>query len=92
MIIALIDEAVASGAGVIVACRELGITARTVQRWRQQPRGQDKRHGPMRSAGNALSENEWAHIRSLATAPEFVDLSPHQLVAETGRYGYLRGI
>ena len=87
MIIALIDEAVASGAGVIVACRELGITARTVQRWRQQPRGQDKRHGPMRSAGNALSENEWAQIRSLATAPEFVDLSPHQLVAKLADMG-----
>ena len=87
MTLALIDEAVAAGAGFIRACQELGLASRTVQRWRLAPEGEDQRRGPVRRAGNALSDDEWAQIRSLATSPEFVDLSPHQLVAKLSDMG-----
>ena len=33
----LIDEAVCSGARQALACRELGVAARTLQRWRSNP-------------------------------------------------------
>ena len=72
----------ASGAGFVRACQALGLAGRTVQRWRQAPEGEDRRCGPLSCAGNALSEAEREQIRSFATAPEFVDLSPHQLVAK----------
>jgi len=36
--LALLDEAVTSGARLVKACKILGIAARTVQRWRQRGR------------------------------------------------------
>ena len=85
MILVWVGEAVASGARFARACQELGVAGRTVQRWRQAP--EDRRRGPLSRAGNALSEAEWEQIRSFATAPEFVDLSPHQLVAKLADMG-----
>ncbi len=87
MTLALIDEAVAAEAGFTRACQELGLASRSVQRWRLVPEGADQRRGSVRRAGNALSDGEWAQISSLATAPKFVDLSPHQLVAKLSDMG-----
>jgi putative transposase len=87
MTLALVDEAVSAGAGFVRSCEELGIAARTVQRWRREPEGEDKRRGPLTRAGNALSEAELEQVRALVTAPEFVSLSPHQLVAKLADMG-----
>lgn len=83
----LLEEAVAAGARQDEACAVLGLDARTVQRWRARPDGGDRRRGPTTPPANALSAEDRAKIRALATAPEFVDLSPHQLVAKLADMG-----
>ena len=43
MILALLDEAVKAGSREEQACEVLGIELRTVQRWRSEGVGEDKR-------------------------------------------------
>jgi putative transposase len=78
--IALVEEAVKGGARLESACKEAGIDARTVQRWRRDPEGEDRRRGPHGRPGNALSAEEEQDIVDLLTSPEYVDLSPNQVV------------
>ena len=47
MILTLVDEAVGSGARLRSACHELGLSVRTIQRWREPNGGEDRRHGPV---------------------------------------------
>lgn len=82
MIFALVDEAVASGARLESACRELGIDARTFQRWRGKPEGDDGRQGPNTRPANALTEVEEQDLLGLLNSEEYMDLSPHQVVAK----------
>lgn len=82
MIVALVDEAVAAGARLESACKELGIDARTIQRWRREPDGEDDRHGPKTRPANALSAAEEKDILGLLNSQEFSELSPHQVVAK----------
>jgi len=43
----LLDEAVAAGCRLSLACREIDLDPRTVQRWRKQGQGgEDRRKGP----------------------------------------------
>lgn len=54
-VMTLIDEAVDNGARQIEACKELDISARTLQRWRIQP--EDRRPQALRPVpANKLSE------------------------------------
>jgi putative transposase len=80
VILELIDEAVVAGARRARACKVAGLDTRTVERWRQRPDGDDLRRGPTTRPATALTADEEAKIIELATAPEFVGLSPHQLV------------
>ena len=80
MILQLLDEAVAAGARRVRACEVAGLDVRTVERWRKRPDGDDLRRGPSTRPSNALTEDEAARIVEIATAPEFVGLSPHQIV------------
>jgi putative transposase len=85
----LIDEATAAGASQAAACGVLGLDPRTVQRWRGQGIGDDRRAGPRTAAPNALSAAERAEILKVATSPEYRDKSPKQIVpllADKGRY------
>ena len=82
MIVALVDEAVAAGARLESTCNEIGIDARTIQRWRRDPDGEDDRHGPKTRPANALTAAEEKDILSLLNSPEFSELSPHQVVAK----------
>jgi putative transposase len=82
VIIALVDEAVTAGAALESACSELGIDARTIQRWRKEPDGDDRRQDPKKRPANALTDAEEKDIMSLLKSTEFVDLSPHQVVAK----------
>jgi len=90
MIMQLIDEAVESGARLVRACDTLGLTLRTVQRWRQQgDRGFDRRLGPKTSPRNKLSPTERKAVLDAANRPEHRDLSPKQIVprmADAGVY------
>ncbi len=79
--LSLINEAVATGCRHSVACTELGLDPRTVQRWRTQPDGgRDARRGPGTPPKQKLSPKERAHVLEVANAPEFRNLSPKQIV------------
>ncbi|RWA45664.1 integrase [Cupriavidus sp. UYMSc13B] len=86
--IALIDEAVKSGASQITACKELGLKERTLQRWRKKP--EDGRPGAARPVpANKLSEAERQAVLAAANQPGYESLTPHQIVpklADEGRY------
>lgn len=80
MTLGLVDEAVAAGARQAKVCELLGLDVRTVQRWREQAIGEDRRAGPKRAAANRLSSREEQEIFRVVNAPEYRDLSPKQLV------------
>lgn len=89
MILGLVDEAVGAGARLNRACEELGIDPRTVQRWKGQGIGDDRRAGPKRPPANKLSPKERARVLAIANAPEHRDLGPKQIVprlADQGEY------
>ncbi|MCG5549048.1 IS3 family transposase [Halorhodospira halochloris] len=82
----LIDEARANGARLEPACRELGITPRTYQRWKRVDEGSgvkaDQRPlTPRPTPPNALTTEEKAAILEACHRPEHADLPPAQIVA-----------
>ena len=90
--VALIDEAVASGARLFKACAELGLCRRTYRRWHAAP-GEVKADGRPEAVrplpANALSEAERAQLIEVACQPEFANLPPSQIVptlADRGEY------
>ncbi|WP_157370678.1 IS3 family transposase [Vulgatibacter incomptus] len=88
VILELLDEAVVSGARFERACEEIGLSARSVQRWRAGAED-DLRCGPLTAPRNKLSEAEQQRILALVTSPRFRDLSPAQIVpllADEGTY------
>lgn len=89
MILAALTEARAAGARLDAACRVIGVSARTIQRWKRHPDVDDRRCGPRHRAGNALNAREEGQVLALLTSPEYGHLSPKQLVprlADEGRY------
>lgn len=84
--IKLIDEAVAAGARQVGACEELGLTERTLQRWRRQP--QDRRPcAPRRQPRNKLSDAERQAVLDAASRPDCASLTPHQIVPKLADQG-----
>jgi transposase InsO family protein len=84
----LVEAAVSSGARREQACASLGLSARTMERWRDGA-VEDGRQGPISSPANKLSDAERAEVVSLVTSPRFRDLSPNQIVpllADEGRF------
>lgn len=89
MILAALGDARAAGARLRPACAVIGISPRTIERWRQQPLRVDQRRGPRRRPGNALTLTEEARILAVMTSAELGLLSPKQLVprlADDGIY------
>lgn len=89
MIIGLIDEAVSSGARQAKACEVIGLSCRTIQRWRQQDEGDDKRRGPAKAPKNKLTKEERNQVLEVVNSPKYRDLSPKQIVpklADQGKY------
>lgn len=89
MILALIETAVRAGARRGPACRTLGLSVRTVERWREGGETTDGRHGPHHRPANALTPGEHRTILAVVTSVAYRDLSPHQIVphlADAGRY------
>lgn len=72
---------------MVQACRVAGVSARTVERWRSQPAGDDGRCGPHRRAHNALSPIEEAQVISVLTSSRYAGLSPKQLVPQLADEG-----
>jgi transposase InsO family protein len=93
---AWIAQACADGARLERACTAIGLTPRTLQRWRQAGAIQgDARRREHRAAdavripANRLSAAEQAEILTVVNQPEFAHLCPHQIVpalADQGRY------
>jgi putative transposase len=89
MIQAALSEAQIAGARLGAACRVIGVSARTIQRWKRHPDGDDQRCGPRHRPGNALSAREETQVLSVLTSAEYGHLSPKQLVprlADAGQY------
>lgn len=89
MILGMIDDAVNAGARLERACEVLGLTERTVQRWRAANVGDDERAGPRTRPANALTPAERAKLLAVVNEPENRDLSPKQIVprlADKGHY------
>lgn len=89
MIGVVVDEAVAAGARRGPACALLGLSVRTVERWRHGAPAEDARQGPRTPPAHALSPAERATLVAVLTSPAYRDLSPHQIVprlADAGQY------
>ena len=70
--------------------RVVGLSVRTIERWRREENGgDDQRHGPNTVPGNKLSEHEERQLVRVLTCAEHRDLSPRQVIpalAEQGTY------
>ena len=89
MIVDLVEEAVAHGARVEPACEVLGVSTRTVERWRKEPDAEDRRQGPRTTPAHALTRAERERIVALATSPKYRNMSIRQVVprlADEGIY------
>ncbi|WP_280523673.1 IS3 family transposase [Paenibacillus dendritiformis] len=86
----LIQDAVAAGAREAAACRELGLTQRTLQRWRKQGGTIDGRpHAKRRVPANKLSEAEEQQVLEVLQQPQYRSLPSSQIVpalADEGTY------
>ncbi len=87
MILALVAQAQASGARLRTACDLLGISARTVERWRSSPQVGDLRYGPHHRPSNALASAEEAQVVTVLTSSRYAGLSPKQLVPQLADEG-----
>ena len=91
-IISLIDEATAAGAHLETACAALGVSPRTLQRWKDPTNGirEDRRPSAERPApANKLTAEERDQIVAVCNAAEFASLPPSQIVprlADKGIY------
>jgi putative transposase len=91
MILQLIDEAVKGGARIQRACKELGLSGRTIERWRigKQDDERSMASKPRPRPLNKLSDEERKRVISIANSKEYRDLSPNQIVpllADKGEY------
>ena len=85
----MVAEAAEAGARRHMACRVLGVSVRTLQRWEKEPTRGDQRRGPKSKPKNSLSEAEKMLIIAVSTSPRFRDLSASQIVpilADAGVY------
>jgi transposase InsO family protein len=89
-IVSWIEEASLAGARRAKACALLGITLRTLQRWRQSGEvAEDGRRALYGIPPNKLSDQERQGVLAMANSAEFAALPPSQIVpilAERGQY------
>ena len=88
-VLELLDEAVAAGARLARGCQVLGLSARTVQRWRRGGLEDGRTRARRPQPANALSPEERERALALLCSPEWRDLSPKQVVprlADEGLY------
>ena len=76
-----------AGARLSEACRIVGVSARTVERWRSRPDGDDARCGPHCRPPNALSAVEETQILTVLTSTRYGELSPKQIVPQLADEG-----
>jgi len=89
VILGLINEATSAGARLRPACNALGIDAATVQRWKKQGVGEDRRAGPKSVPKHKFTERERRKVLEVVNLPEYRDLPVTQIVpqlADRGEY------
>lgn len=89
MILAAVAEAQGAGARLGPVCGVLGLSARTIERWRRRPHETDQRRGPRGRPRNALTGAEEARVLTVMMSTRYGHLSPKQLVprlADDGVY------
>ena len=64
------------------ACAIIGLTPRTIQRWQNAEKLEDKRKQSSRKPLNKLSKMERQRILKVINSPKYRSLSPHQIVAD----------
>lgn len=87
-VISLINEAHNAGARLDHACKTLGLSLRTIQRWRQNDCG-DQRSLIKRHPYNKLSDTQREADLEVLNTQEYAHLAPSQIVpclADEGRY------
>ena len=75
--------------GLKAACSRLGVSPRTVQRWRKPESAEDRRCGPRTQPANRLSQAERQRVLQVANCEQYRQLSPKQIVprlADEGQY------
>lgn len=87
MILRALKEAQAAGARLSVACEQVGLDPRTVQRWRGNSTGEDRRRGPITVPHNRLTAGERKELLEVVSSPDFCDLSPKQIVPKLADLG-----
>lgn len=89
-VVGLIEEANEAGARRFKACEVVGLSVRTIERWRRDGEtAEDKRIKRIFEPPNKLSEAERGKVLATANSKEFRDLPPSQIVpimAERGEY------
>ena len=88
-VLALVEEAIAAGARQHAACGMLGISPRTIQRWRKVACAQDRRKGRASAPRNVLTPAERAQALDILRSEGYAQFSPRQIVAklaDQGRY------
>lgn len=88
MTLQLIAEAESAGARLAVASGALGVSARTVERWRAGAE-EDLRRGPNTPPANKLTPEERCEVLTTVNEPRFRNRSPNEIVpmlADEGRY------
>ena len=90
--VCLIREASAAGSRQAKACKVIGISSRTLQRWSERERVRADGRGMAvirRETRNKLSSLERERVLDVANSQEFAHLPPNQIVpilADQGRY------
>jgi hypothetical protein len=74
MAIALMDEAMRAGARASKACHVLGLSTRTLRRWRQRASLADARKDAAKHCPQALSNQDRQHIIAVCNTPEHQSL------------------
>lgn len=88
-IINLIESAQSTGAKQSEACKIIGISAKTVQRWQKSGNIKDRRIDVQHSPKNKLSELECRRVLQVANETKYAHLPPCKIVpllADEGRY------
>ena len=91
MILTLIDKATTAGARLKKAATLLGLSDRTILRWRQSDTDDDKRNGPASVPANKLSKQERMQIIDVANSAPYRDMSPKQIVPNLADQGVYIG-
>ncbi|MGI6395371.1 MAG: IS3 family transposase [bacterium] len=87
-IVVLIEEAHDNGARYLKACEVVGISLRTLQRWKREGL-KDMRKGSQKRVVRKLSPERRAEVLSVCNSEKYRDSTPHEIVPmllDEGRY------